>query len=412
MRHGSASLVLAFLVSIAVVNIGYGFSGTFHRLGSYRFHSELLNGIQRRPLGFHPGGNRFSDTFLSNIPIPLPREYLLGIDLQRMDFERGLPSYLRGQWADHRWWYYYVYALAIKEPLGTWCLLLLAVGATIFGRGYNLAWRDEVIVLVPGLVVLFFVSSQTGFSVHSRYVIPALPFFFVWMSKVARAFDMRPFTRRRLAMAAMVALALTWSAGSSLTIYPHSLSYFNELAVILPTPADEPYPKPIGGNLGCLSKAKHILGAGPRNGPRHLLDSNVDWGQDLLLLKAWLNRNPDVQLDGLAYWGVCPLAAAGVPEAPPPPRSSWDYEESNQCNRQLGPRPGWYALSVNCLYDRRRQYRYFLRSEPVALVGYSIYIYHITFVEANRIRKTLQLPELDGIDRSEETRLRQRDGKV
>ncbi|NQT14620.1 MAG: hypothetical protein HQ582_17820, partial [Planctomycetes bacterium] len=57
-------------------------------------------------------------------------------------------------------------------------------------------------------------------------------------------------------------------------------------------------------------------------------------------------------------------------------------------------RPGWYALSVNHLYDRSRQYRYFLRFEPVAMAGYSIYIYHITLDEANGVRRELGPPEL------------------
>jgi hypothetical protein len=42
------------------------------------------------------------------------------------------------------------------------------------------------------------------------------------------------------------------------------------------------------------------------------------------------------------------------------------------------PQPGWYALSVNHLYDRSGQYRYFLSFEPVARAGYSIWIYHLT----------------------------------
>jgi hypothetical protein len=54
---------------------------------------------------------------------------------------------------------------------------------------------------------------------------------------------------------------LAWSVGSSLWYYPHSLSYFNEL---------------VGGPMG---------------GPKHLLDSNIDWGQDLFYLKDWLDAN-------------------------------------------------------------------------------------------------------------------------
>jgi len=41
------------------------------------------------------------------------------------------------------------------------------------------------------------------------------------------------------------------------------------------------------------------------------------------------------------------------------------------------PQAGWYAVSVNYLYDREGQYRYFLDFEPAAKIGYSIYIYRL-----------------------------------
>ena len=72
---------------------------------------------------------------------------------------------------------------------------------------WSATWRDEMIVLAPFFTILVFVSSQTGFSVHSRYVIPACRFLFVWTSKVGRVFKMRPFTKRRLAMAVMIVTA-------------------------------------------------------------------------------------------------------------------------------------------------------------------------------------------------------------
>ncbi len=255
-----------------------------------------------------------------------------------------------------------------------------------------------MVVLVPGLVILVFVSSQTGFSVHSRYVIPALPFFFIWISKVGRVFERcphplplsrkrergeaeaRPSRKHRL-LPTMVVVALTWSVGSSLWVYPHSLSYFNELV------------------------------GGPRNGGEHLLDSNIDWGQDLLYLKDWLDRHPDVKLDGLAYYGSYQANLAGIPDVPHPPPSppSDDFTaKDGRATNQFGPKPGWYAVSVNYLYDRSRQYRYFLKFKPVAMAGYSIYIYHITPDEANRVRRELGLPELaasDGRAVGEETTL-------
>jgi hypothetical protein len=59
------------------------------------------------------------------------------------------------------------------------------------------------------------------------------------------------------------------------------------------------------------------------------------------------------------------------------------------------PQSGWYALSVNYLYSREKQYRYFLNFEPVARAGYSMYIYHITLEDANRVRREMGLPEIE-----------------
>jgi hypothetical protein len=83
----------------------------------------------------------------------------------------------------------------------------------------------------------------------------------------------------RLFSASLVAVLLAWFITSSLWIYPHSLSYFNE-------------------SIG-----------GPLNGPEHLLGSNVDWGQDLRYLKLWMSgydnaiRDSFLGLDG-AYSSV------------------------------------------------------------------------------------------------------------
>ena len=404
-------LASILLLGLYVLNMGYLFDGTFRPLGKYVFNSRLFRG-QESPGSQPIAENRFAGTWLGDIPVPLPADFVQGIDTQRLDFERGLPSYLRGEWAEHGWWHYYLYALAIKVPLGTWCLVALAIAATVGGRGYSAPWRDEMLVLVPFAGILLFVSSQTGFSVHSRYILPALPFLFVWASKVGRVFEMRPFSRKRLAMATMVGLALIWSVTSSLSIYPHSLSYFNELAAILPTPADASYPRPIGNdsaNQGVLSRIKCAISAGSRNGPRHLLDSNIDWGQDLFYLEDWYESHPKARPIKVAYFGGYPLDHSKVESAGSPPV----VPEREQINDKtdpasFGPLPGWYALSVNEIYGRSHQYRYFLNFQPVAMAGYSIYIYHITLDDANRVRRELGLPELHadgGKPKAEEPRM-------
>lgn len=388
-------LAAALLVGLYVLNLGYLFSGTFRPLGKYVFISELFRG-QELPHNqqAQATANRFAGTWLGAISVPLPADFIQGIDTQRYDFERGLlPSYLRGQWADHGWWYYYLYVLLIKEPLGIWCLTVLAVAATILGRGYSVSWRDEMLILFPLISLFIVVSSQTGFSVHSRYIIPALPFLFVWISKIGRAFEARPFTREQWVLATTVVAALIWLVGSSLAVYPHSLSYFNELAAILPTPADASYPTPMKKDEAGVPST--FLSAGPYNGPRHLLDSNIDWGQDLFCLEGWCESHPEAQPMRVAYFGGYPLDRSRVKSVGLPPIGANGEDTGNETDiATLGPLPGWYALSVNEIYSRSRQYRYFLNFQPVATAGYSIYIYHITTDEANLVRRALGLPEL------------------
>lgn len=309
-------LFFIFVISLFVINMGYLFEGTGKQLRDFKFQTTLFSGCETLKGVPRTGGNRFNgsgnilETALGYLPIPLPANYIQGIDTQRLDFERGLPSYLRGQWSDHGWWYYYLYALLIKTPLGTICLFLLAIYCTFLLKGYNAPWRDEMVVLLPGITLLVFVSSQTGFSVHSRYVIPALPFFFVWMSKVGRAFtgitlkqqdntsSLKKYPHGYKTVRVLTVVFLVWSVLSSLSVYPHSISYFNELAVLIPTSKKEDHPQipPIKTSGDLYSWYKAIVSAGPRNGPRHLLDSNIDWGQDLFFLERWCKKHPEIKI--------------------------------------------------------------------------------------------------------------------
>jgi len=360
----TCQMAVILLLGVYVLNLGYGFEGSFQKLGEFQFVSEMLGepGHKNDPRYPREARNRFRETWMAAMPIPLPENYVLGIDQQKWEFENKMWSYLRGEWRLGGWWYYYLYALAIKVPLGTWILVLLAPLLGLTARGYTASWRDELILLAPLLVVLTLVSSQTGFNHHMRYVLPIFPFAFIWASKVARAVELKHWK-----ITSVVGAALLWSVGSSLWVYPHSLSYFNELV------------------------------GGPTGGHAHLLDSNTDWGQDLLYLKRWLDRHPEVRLTGFAYslpsWLVDPRLA-GI-ECPLPPRGpDAVLGNSRVPDDQLGPRPGWYAVCVRPLRERAGEYAYFLRFDPVDMVGYSVYIYHISLNEANRVRRDFGLPEL------------------
>jgi hypothetical protein len=120
------------------------------------------------------------------------------------------------------------------------------------------------------------------------------------------------------------------------------------------------------------------------NGHWHLggspFDTNIDCGQDLLLLREWIDRHPEARGIKVAVNGIVEPRNLGIRGADPPRRMETHVRDrlprvTSQV--KVGPMPGWYAMSVNRLRSRGGEYRYFLRFRPVATVGYSIYVYHL-----------------------------------
>lgn len=91
-----AQLAGILFLGLYVLNLLYCFDGTLFALGRPQFQSRLLAG-QQSVLAGGTGGNRFAGTVFGLLLVPLPLEYVRGLDLQRLDFERGLPSYLLGE---------------------------------------------------------------------------------------------------------------------------------------------------------------------------------------------------------------------------------------------------------------------------------------------------------------------------
>jgi hypothetical protein len=357
LRLGHAALVI--LLSLIVLNAGYEFTGTGKQLGELPFVSRAFTGESLAP---GHTGNRFAGTWLGMTPCLVPEDFIRGIDTQRRDFEQ-FPSwqgaYLRGEWRKEGWWHYYLYGFLVKVPLGSWAAVLLALTLVVSSRPCAEG-------LAPWLAAAFFlalVSSQTGINHHVRYAFPVLPF-----AAIAAAGSARPGPRLRVGLA-WAFLVLT--AASSLSVWPRSLSYFNEAA------------------------------GGPGNGPAHLLDSNIDWGQDLYHLKEWHDANKEARPLRLALFiGFEPELIGldgGYAQGMPHPSAS--EEERKRC----GPLPGWYAVSVNRLHGMgggpiaargtpHDGHGWFKLFKPVARIGWTIHIYHIRPDEAAEARRFLGLP--------------------
>tara|TARA_R110002072_G_scaffold301976_1_gene483183 strand:- start:17431 stop:19422 length:1992 start_codon:yes stop_codon:yes gene_type:complete len=378
--HEIASLLLVALVALIVVNAFYGFRGSLTPLRDYRFISDSLAGPEESR-DSQKQGNRFTESLLGRIPVPLPRNLVLGIDIQKKDFEKGFTnlgykSYLLGTWKKGGWWYYYLVSLAVKVPLGTWLIAFLALVVRILlPRESAVNRKEESLLAGTGFVIVALVSSQLGMNRHLRYILPAWPFAFIWISQAARLLNGWALTSRLL-----LGLGLLWSVFSSLWYFPHSISYFNELT------------------------------AGPRYGHHVLINSNIDWGQDLLYLKDWLDEHPEVEDLRMAWFGNFDPRAIGIEFRLPSPLFDDTRDRPIREQKWIGPKPGWYAVSVNYLYghtmpipDGKGRFKYFggqpvfeyfREFEPIATAGYSIYIYHLNRDEVNRVRRKLNLPTI------------------
>jgi hypothetical protein len=200
-----------------------------------------------------------------------------------------LPQFLLGEFSQDGWPHYYLVAIAVKTPLPALLLFVLAAVASIRRR------RFEVIVCAIFAALFLLVSAFSSLNLGIRHVLPIYPFLYAACAIVL--FD----ASRRLRIAAAVLVVV--HAITAVIAYPSYLSYFNPL---------------IGSS---------------RNADRILIDSNLDWGQDLRRLAHWTRAN-DVEVIRVHYFG------AGDVERELGPRGI----------RWAAPRPeplpqGWFAVS-------------------------------------------------------------------
>jgi hypothetical protein len=280
----------------------------------------------------------------------IPLAYFLrGFQPWLFGFERlitlaqvGQPAFFLGEYSYQGWWSYFVVAFLIKTPLGS--LMLIAASILFYRAGRPLGRREAVFLLVP-VAVIFFATSQAKVNIGLRHVLPVYPFLFVFASRLATV----DLGRRWLARIPVGAL-LVFTAISSLSIAPHQLAYFNEL---------------IGG---------------PAQGYRYLGDSNLDWGQDLKGVKAYMEKE-NLPIMYLSYHGTAPPSYYGIryqyvpgawPLEWPPPT---DRVPATAARKVL-------AISVYNLHDVAFPddplFHWLWLRKPIAKIGYSIFVYDLT----------------------------------
>ena len=304
-------VALAGAIALLVLNAGYGFDRSFQSLSKMKLESESFRARAKGPLG--------------SIPLPVPAPFVQGYDHAEAGGQRWW-SYLMGQHSMTGWPYYYLLAIFVKTPIPI--LILAAAGLILWRRVEGLQGRDlHLLAIPPALLMLFFTLSGNLKNIGLRYVLPLYPFFCL-LGGIGAAALWRSW---RWYGRAALAVLLVWFVVGAVIIYPDHLAYFNEIA------------------------------GGPEGGRFWLLDSNLDWGQDLKGLGAWM-REHGVSTIFLDYFGrACPRYY-GV-------RTARDFEG------------GWIAVSATNLAgvyrDDKLRYDFLKGVRPVASIGHSILVYDV-----------------------------------
>lgn len=265
----------------------------------------------------------------------------------------GHNAYLLGMHSMKGWWYYFPVAWAVKSPLAILLAFVLVLALALARliaipagslvarlRQARFAW---FVLLVPMLLYVGW-SMASHINIGIRHLLPAFPFLLVLLA--AGLTNLR--WRFQKAAIALLSVAM---AAESLAIYPNYLAFFN------------------------------VLVGGPANGPHYLLDSNIDWGQDVKKLKAYMvaNRIPSVCI---CYFGSAGLADYGVREKYLPMANETRQREKLDCVAAISVTPLYGMYVPPGGYDWLRE------KKPAARIGYSIYIYDL--------RKQPSLPSNSG----------------
>jgi hypothetical protein len=267
---------------------------------------------------------------LIEMPVPAP-ELVRGFGQARRHLRTGHTSFFLGEIRTMGWAMFFPVGILVKTPIAFLLLALAGLGYTTIRAIAVPDWR----FLAPAVAAwaLLLVCLPVSVNIGVRHILPIFPL----LAMLAGAGCAALWQWRAPAHAGplIVVVLLAWHVSSSVRAHPDYLAYFNEC---------------------CDAHPERVL-----------VDSDLDWGQDLGRLADELKRR-GIEEVSLAYFGTADPLRHGLPKIKP--------------LKPGEPTTGWIAISEFHLalgtrahpYD---QYKWLKGHTPVARVGKSIKLYHV-----------------------------------
>ena len=255
-----------------------------------------------------------------------------GIIAVKAHNDAGHLSFLLGEQRYTGWWYFYLVALAAKTPIpllvtGPIGMIVLAQEGWQTGDGWRMG------PLLSFLTVLLFASSFSHINIGIRHVLVLYPFLALGGAHLI-ALGWGALRKSALGPLAVVGsgglvVLVAWQVLPLWTANPDYLPYFNEAVA---------HPEQV------------------------LVDSDLDWGQDLWRLeqRAAAIKIPKLNI---AYRGTADLAREKLPPFVIMPPGK--------------PATGWVAISALAKVHDRKGYAWLDAYRPIETVGKTIQLYYV-----------------------------------
>ncbi len=296
----------------------------------------------------HPG---FIDQLVQT-PLPFV-SYFKGFYLLANHNYWGHTSYLLGSIDKDGHWYYFLIAFILKTSTS----FIILLGISLFAYANKFVshfaylkqesrggrWKNissllsnipfkYYLLTIPAVIYLL-ISISSSLNLGLRHILPIYPFLFLLVT----IWIVTSWQKLKSVSRGIIAGLLIWYMATALLAFPNYLSYFNTFA------------------------------GGPQHGSQYLVDSNLDWGQDLQKLKYYLTEN-NINHIQLEYFGQAEPSYYGINFSP--------IESIDELHNKKTPPSGIYAISISSLVNTSDKDYSWLRSyTPKDTIGHSIYIY-------------------------------------
>lgn len=278
----------------------------------------------------------FLHTFEANPILRGLGHYLLGVMLVIARVEGGNKTFILGHLSDKSISWYFPVAWLLKTSIPIILGVLFALFSTIVKWPADKKRKWTLVLLLTPIVVYWAFTLKGSLNIGIRHLMPTVPFVLLWIG-----YAITPLVTGKLRWPKwFIAALLLYFISSTLYHYPTFISYFNEA-----TPKDIRY--------------------------QRLIDSSLDWGQDLLRLQKYVEDNQieNIKVD---YFG------GGVP--------SYSIPNSTEWHSYYGPTTGWLAVSATFYQSSKLvgpiegqwSYNWLDQIKPKAIIGGSILVYNIT----------------------------------